>query len=73
MIVVKTNGRTVVVTGWRAWLLGAAALIFLWLTFAFFAFIVIGAAITMGVLLLLLLPALVSVVLLGSLLRQKKP
>ncbi len=55
MIVIERNGKTTVITGWRVWLV-LALLAFLW----------IGAAITIGIALLLIVPALVLVALVRS-------
>ena len=57
MLIVTRNGRTTVITGWRAWLVGAGLLVAAWLMLAFFGVLVLGAAITASLLLLLLIPA----------------
>ena len=54
---ITRNGRTTVYTGWRAWAFGAGVLIVVWLALALVAFALIGAAITVGLALLLLVPA----------------
>ena len=61
MIVIERNGRTTVITGWRAWLVGIVALAAVWLVLALLAFLWIGAAITIGIAFLLIVPALVLV------------
>lgn len=61
MIVITRNGKTTVYTGWRAWLIGTAALIIVWLVFALIAFVLVGIAITVGIMLLLLVPAAIVV------------
>lgn len=66
MIVVTRNGQTVVLTGWRAWLAGAVALVFAWGAFALVAALVIGIGLTFGTLMLLAVPAVIGVALLGS-------
>jgi hypothetical protein len=70
MIVIKRNGKTTVYTGWRAWLIGAASLVGLWLVFALLLFLWIGAAITIGIVLLLLIPAAAVVAIVGSMMRK---
>lgn len=70
MFVITRNGKTTVYTGWRAWLLGAAAIAVLWVVFALLAFAWVGLALTFGFLLLLAIPAIAVVVLLGGLSRR---
>lgn len=67
MIVITHNGRTTVYRGWRAWLLGAGAFVMAWLALALLAFVLIGIATTVGVVLLLAVPALIIVTLLSAL------
>lgn len=66
MIVVTRNGKTVVLTGWRAWLAGAVALLLGWALFVLVAALVIGIGLTVGTLMLLAIPAIIGVALLGS-------
>ena len=70
MIVITRNGKTTVYTGWRAWLMGAAALVVAWVVFALLAFLWIGAAVTVGIMVLLLVPAVVLATLIGSMMRR---
>jgi hypothetical protein len=69
MIVISRNGRTTVVTGWRAWLIGAVAFIVATAALAFVAFVMLGIAITVGAVLLIVLPVLVGLALIASVLR----
>jgi hypothetical protein len=71
MIVIRRNGETTLITGWRAWLLGAGALLAAWLVLALVVFALIGVAITVGVVLLLLIPA-VAIVALVEWLTQRQ-
>ena len=48
MLVIEHNGRTIVVTGWRAWVLAAFLFLGLTLLAALVAFVVLGVAITVG-------------------------
>jgi hypothetical protein len=57
MIVVSRNGKTIVYTGWRAWLAGAACMAVAFAVLALIVFVLLGVAITVGALLLLLIPA----------------
>lgn len=71
MIVIQRNGKTVVLTGWRAWLVGAGALVLTWLVLAVVAFAVIGIGLTVGVILLLAIPAIIGVGLLASVFNRR--
>jgi hypothetical protein len=70
MIVIERNGRTTVVTGWRAWLLGAAAFLVTTLVLAFVFFVLLGIAVTVGALLLIVVPVLIGIALLASLFQR---
>jgi hypothetical protein len=63
MFVIEQNGKSLVLSGWRAWLAGAAILVVAWLVCALVGFVILGLAATLGVLMLLLVPALLVVVL----------
>jgi hypothetical protein len=67
MIVVTRNGRTTVLTGWRAWLVGAAAFVALSLLFAAIAFVVLGIAVTVATVLLIVVPIAIGIALIASL------
>jgi hypothetical protein len=71
MLVIERNGRTTVVTGWRAWLLGGLIFAGLTLLLAVVAFVVLGLAITVGAVLLIALPVAIGVAILASLLQPK--
>jgi hypothetical protein len=71
MIVFSRNGKTTVVTGRKAWVIGAAAVIAAWLVLAGIAFLMIGAAVTVGLFLLLAIPAVVLVSLVSGLFGRK--
>ena len=61
MIVITRNGKTTVITGWRAWVISAVAIAATWLVLALIVFFMIGAAVTVGLFLLLAIPAVVLV------------
>lgn len=71
MIVITRNGQTTVLTGWRAWLAGAAAFLLTALGMAVVAFLLLGFAVTMTAVLLIVVPAAAIVVLLVSLFGRK--
>ncbi len=66
MIVITRNGKTTVLTGWKAGLAGAALVAATWLALVFLVFLWVGAAVTLGVILLLALPALLIVAILQA-------
>jgi hypothetical protein len=72
MIVIARNGRTTVVTGWRAWVVAVA--IFLAATVFLFviAFVMLGVAITVGAVLLIVMPVAIGVAILASLFRSSR-
>ena len=70
MIVISRNGQTTVVTGWRAWFIGAAIIVAAWLLLAVIAFAWIGVAITTGAILLLAVPTVVIAAMVRSCVRR---
>ena len=71
MIVITRNGQTTVITGWRAWLIGAAAFVGLTALFAFIAFVMLGIAITVGAVLLIVVPVAVGLALIASVFQSR--
>lgn len=71
MIVITRNGKTTVLTGWRAWLTGAAIFVGAVLMFAFIVFILLGVAITVGTVLLIVVPVALGLAVLAPLFRQR--
>lgn len=72
MIIIERNGTTTVYKGWRAWSIGAVVFLAAWLVFALVAFVIAGAALTVSLLLLLMLPALSLVAILGASMRRPR-
>jgi hypothetical protein len=72
MIVVTRNGKTTVVTGWRAWLVSVAVLVAAVALLFVMAFVVLGVAITVGAVLLIVVPVVAGVAILASLLRSPR-
>ena len=70
MLVITRNDKTTVVKGWRAWLAGAVALVIAWIALAFVAFVWIGLAVTIGIAVLILVPAITVVAIVASFLRR---
>jgi hypothetical protein len=71
VIVITRNGRTIVITGWRAWLTGVGAALLAWFALAVIVFALVGVAISIGVVLLLLIPAIVIVSVVSSLMSKE--
>ena len=70
MNVITRNGRTTVLTGWRAWLAGAAICVATAILFAFIAFVLLGVAITVWAVLFIVVPVAIGVAILASLFRS---
>jgi hypothetical protein len=70
MIVVTRNGRTTVITGWRAGLIGLATFVAATALLFVIAFVMLGVAITVGAVLFIVVPVAVGVALLASLFRS---
>jgi hypothetical protein len=71
MLVIQHNDRTIVVTGWRAWLLAAVVFVGVTLAFALIAFVVLGIAITLGAVLLIAAPVAIGIAILASLFKPR--
>ena len=72
MIVITQNGKTTVITGWRAWLIGAAVFVAATALLFVIAFVMLGVAITVGAVLFIVVPVAVGVALLASLFRSPR-
>ena len=71
MIVISRNGKTTVVTGWRAWLIGAVVCAVTTAVVALVAFLMLGIALTVGMLFFIAVPVVIGVALLASLFRPR--
>jgi uncharacterized protein (DUF983 family) len=70
MIVIRRNGKTTVVTGWQAWLLGAAAFVVTTVVLALVFFVLLGVAITVWAALLIMVPVLIGIALIVSVFQR---
>jgi hypothetical protein len=70
MIVIQRNGQATVITGWRAWLVGAVAFVVATLLMAVMVFVMLGVAITVGAVLMIVIPVAVGLGLIASLFRR---
>ena len=71
MIVITRNGKTTVVTGWRAWLLGAGVFVATTVLVALVAVLVLGIALTVTTLFFFAVPVVIGVGLIASLFRPR--
>jgi hypothetical protein len=71
MIVITRNGKTTVIAGWRAWLLGAGVFAVTTVLVALVAFLMLGIALTVTTLLFIAVPVAVGVTLIASLFRPQ--
>jgi hypothetical protein len=65
MIVIERDGRTIVITGWRACVVAAVAVVVTTAVLAALAFLVLGIAVSMIAFLLIVIPAVAIVALAG--------
>ena len=71
MIVISRNGKTTVITGWRAWLIGAATVLLITVVLALIFVLVLGAAVTLALFLSIAVPVAIGVALIASLFRPR--
>ena len=72
MIVISRNGKTTVITGWRAWLMGACAFVAACGLLFLIAFVMLGVAITVGAVSLIVVPVAIGLALIASLFRPRR-
>jgi hypothetical protein len=65
VIVITRYGRTTVISRWQAWVCGIGLLLAARCVFAFTVFVLVGVVVTVGAVLLLLIPAFPIVALVG--------
>ena len=71
MIVITRNGKTTVITGWRAWLIGAVVFAATTALVALFFVVALGVALTLTMLLFIAVPVAIGVALIASLFRPR--
>jgi hypothetical protein len=72
MITIERNGKTIVMTGWRAWLIGAVAVVVMMAVFGAVAFLFLGIAVSIVGLVVILLPAIALVAIVGWLFQPRR-
>jgi hypothetical protein len=65
LIVIERDGKTIVITGWRAWVAVAVAVVVTTVVLAALAFLVLGIAVSMVGFLLIVMPAVAIVVMMA--------
>ena len=71
MIVITRNGKTTIITGWRAWLIGVVVFVVATTLLALFAFLALGIALTLTMMVFIAVPVAVGVALIASLFRPR--
>jgi hypothetical protein len=72
MIVIERDGKDVVISGWRAWLVGAAAVIGATVVLGAVAFLLLGIAASVVAFLLILIPAVAIVAFVAWLFQPRR-
>ena len=72
MIVIGRDGKTIVITGWRAWVIRAAAVVVMTAALAALAFLVLGIAVSIVAFLLIVMPAVVIVALVAWIFQPRR-
>ena len=72
MIVIERDGRAIAISGWRAWVIGAVAVVVTTIVLGAVAFLVLGIAVSVVAFLVILIPATAIVALLGSFFRPRR-
>ena len=71
-IIIQRNGKTTVITGWRAWLIGLVMFVAGVLVLSFAVFVMLGIAITVGAVLAIVLPVAIGVALIASIFNRRR-
>jgi hypothetical protein len=71
MLVVQKNGRTTVVSGWRAWLLAFGLVLGAVAAFFFLTFVFLGIALTIGAVVLIALPVAIGIAIFSALFGRR--
>ena len=71
MLVVEKNGRTTVVSGWRAWLMALGVVLGVVAVVGFLGFIFLSVALTVGAVLLIAVPVAIGFAIVGALFGRR--
>src|SRR6267154_2323575 len=72
MIVIERDGKTVVITGWRAWVIGAVAVVVMTAVLAALSFLVLSIAVSVVAFLLIVMPAVAIVALMALFFQPRR-
>lgn len=72
MLVIQRNGKTTVITGWRAWLIGAVVFASVSLLMGLIVFVALGVAVTIGAILLIVIPVIAGIAIIASVFQSAK-
>lgn len=71
MLVVENNGRTTVVSGWRAWVMALGVVLGVVAVVGFLGFIFLSVALTIGAVLLIAVPVAIGFAIVSSLFGRR--
>ena len=72
MIVIERDGKAIVITGWRAWVIGAVAVVVMTAVLAALAFLFLGIAVSVIAFLLIVMPVVAIVLLVAWLFQARR-
>ena len=72
VIVIEKNGKTTVISGWRAWLAATGVFVLVTAVLWVIAFVLLGVAITVGTILFIVVPVIVGVGIVVSLFQSPR-
>ena len=71
MIIIEKDGKATQVSGWRAWILAFCVVLGVAATMGLLAFLLVGLALTIGAVLLVVVPITIAMAILASLFGRK--
>ena len=71
MLVISRNGKTTVISGWRAWLVGAVVFVVMTILAAAVAVLALGLALTVTMIVCIAVPVAIGIGLVASLFRPR--
>lgn len=71
MLIIEKNGKATQISGWRAWLLAFGVVLGVAATLGLLAFLLVGLALTIGAVLLVVVPITIAVAILASLFSRR--
>jgi len=71
MLVIENNGKTTVVSGWRAWVMALGVVLSVVAVVGFLGFIFLSVALTIGAVLLIAVPVAIGFAIVGALFGRR--